>query len=567
LPSSLYWQSKFKDFLDSPSIEDSIHFFLTSAAIFTYIAFMPYLYDKFKKKVTALEEKGEHKISLKSLSHEAYNTLNLEAEREKANFVRLFSKDEAIKKLDDILYEHPQDSLSYYLRARIYADKEKSREYISDLYHMLITFSEKKDEREKATRILKENWHHELIYLGLFSSTKKPRFKMKRCLEATARGVWNKEKNRPRSIFRDELRPLLREQYPKSTLDFLEALVTENEYYKEDSKNLEESAKKEAKELYYKAFAELTQAKNFHFREELDSTNQVFMGKIPSLPNVLFIGKTNKQLHELKQEYDFLRRIHGSFDVVKTSSLPYPFYFGKIGDRFFLIERFLDGKLLYQVLENPHPDINPVKKSLKALVEIDEALSSNYFIFGSNLIPLFDYKSELAKRIDRAPNLAPHKDIIMESFSPILEEIQQLENQICHGDPHSRNFVVAYDDVKLLDFEKLTWANPFYDICYFLEQPDISKNINNREEFGQEVLGHKAFDFSKYPLMASYIDLLQTVRSSSWYSKRQDEQYLELEKYFRSRAIENLNHIKGNFSSLKKKKLEGLVEILEKENK
>jgi thiamine kinase-like enzyme len=201
------------------------------------------------------------------------------------------------------------------------------------------------------------------------------------------------------------------------------------------------------------------------------------------------------------------------------------------------------------------------------LVEIDEALSSNYFIFGSNLIPLFDYKSELAKRIDRAPNLAPHKDIIMESFSPILEEIQQLENQICHGDPHSRNFVVAYDDVKLLDFEKLTWANPFFDICYFLEQPDISKNINNREEFGQEVLGHKAFDFSKYPLMASYIDLLQTVRSSSWYSKRQDEQYLELEKYFRSRAIENLNHIKGNFSSLKKKKLEGLVEILEKENK
>jgi len=506
---------------------------------------------------------------------EIFDYLDVDARREKANFLRFFSKDDALGELDYILFKRPRDSLSYFLKAKIYSQEEHMREYISNFYHMLFSFSEDKNEREKAVKVMNQNVDDIFLYFFLPSFKnalcsrlkKKPSFIMKRTLAVVARGYWKKEKDRPRKVFREEFCPLVEKQFPEATLDFLEALVTENEYYDSDSMYEKDLARKEAKELYTKAFEKLTQTDNFSFQDELESSNQVFLGKVPLLPSVLFVGKTNEEPHELKKEYDLLRRIHDSIDIIETSLVPFPFYFGRINDKYFLFERFFEGKLLSEEIRNFYVPPLVLTKALKNLISLDEAFSSNYYLFGSSTIPIYDYYSELSKRIERAPSLAPKKDLILECCSPFLEELKNADNQICHGDPHSRNFIVSYKDVKVLDFEKLTWAHPFFDISYFLEQPDISKRIEDRVAFGKDALADKHYDFKNYPLAASFVDILQTVRCSSWYANQPKEYFLQLGKYFQDRALTNIDAIKGNFSPEKRKKLEGLVKIIEEESK
>ncbi|MDI3473791.1 MAG: Phosphotransferase enzyme family [Candidatus Woesearchaeota archaeon] len=485
----------------------------------------------------------------------------------------------SLKELDDLLSENPFDPVLHLAKSMNYVESVNVKPYLDELYMMMMGFSNSLKEREVTQFFVNHTLIHEYTtFPKMWNALSKQtgytyQYPLKRIAILIARGTADSKKNRPITAFR-ELLPLFEKEASKEMLDFIQGMILENELYSKKNAHLKLKAEEEAKAIYYEWFENFLKQGLFTIYSKPDSTNDVFIGKAPYLPNLLFVGKKSKEPSSIENEFNILNKIYFSELLKDKSILPRPFYFGKVGDEYYLAERFFDGELLRDYLKNPSKSNYASSEALSILYGLMNLITENSSSLGFDSIPEYNYENELERKLEKSSDFSLAKDDIMDAFSIIFKELENIDRSLSHGDPHSGNFIFSkYFGTKVIDFERLAWAHYLFDIAYFLEQPDVSETIDDRVDFAYDSIKSsksskkikKKYIEENYPLFASYVDLLQAARSSVWYEKKSDDSYLGLGNYFKNRASYNLNELKNRVDSKPKKKLEQLISFLDEE--
>lgn len=554
-------------------------FYLVESSILIYILFQilrntPNLYKDLKKR---LEKSIKHNPSFSETIagiKDGFKSLKREF---KASSSYYLSEKRSLKVADEVISEDPFEPVSHLSKSLIYADDLDVENYLNELYMMMAGFSNSRTEREGSVWFI-DSITSSPIYASFpkignaisKQSGKMHQYQMRRAAILIVRGNADSEKNRPINAFR-ELLPLFEKEVSKETLDFIQGMILENELYSKKNAHLKLKAEEEAKEIYNEWFENFLKQGLVTIYYKPDSTNDVFIGKAPYLPNLLFVGKKSKEPSSIENEFNILNKIYYSELIKDKSIIPRPFYFGKVGDEYYLAERFFGGELLRDYLKNPSKSNYASSEALSVLFGLMNLITENSSALGFDSLPEYNYEDELTRKLEKSSDFSSMKDDIIDAFSIIFKELDNMERSLSHGDPHSGNFIFSkYFDTKIIDFERLAWANYLFDIAYFLEQPDISETIDDRVDFAYDSVKRSKKIKNReikenYPLFASYVDLLQAARSSVWYENKSDDSYLELGNYFKNRASYNLNELKGKYDSKPKKKLEQLISFLDEE--
>ncbi|MDK2907930.1 MAG: hypothetical protein PWQ87_388 [Candidatus Woesearchaeota archaeon] len=573
-----YYYSKLLDMMDSLGTMESLFYVLVPTVLIKPIAHLvrstPNSYNEAKK---ILEKSIKYNPSFSETISGIKNYFKSLNREFKASSSYYRSKKRSLKLADEVISETPFEPISHFSKSLIYADDLDVEHYLNELYVMMVSFSNSLIEREAVARFIDYN-----TLSSFYVSFPKIRnaiskqfgkmhqYQMRRATFLIARGTADSEKNRPINAFR-ELLPLFEKEVSKETLDFIQGMILENELYSKKNAHLKLKAEEEAKEIYKEWFENFLKQGLFTVYSKPDSTNDVFIGKAPYLPNLLFVGKKSKEPSSIENEFNILNKIYYSELLKDKSIMPRPFYFGKIGDEYYLAERFFDGELLRDYLKNPSKSNYASSEALSVLFGLMNLITENSSALGFDSLPEYNYEDELTRKLEKSSDFSSMKDDIIDAFSIIFKELDNMERSLSHGDPHSGNFIFSkYFGTKIIDFERLAWANYLFDIAYLLEQPDISETIDDRVDFAYDSVKRSKKIKNReikenYPLFASYVDLLQAARSSVWYENKSDDSYLELGNYFKNRASYNLNELKGKYDSKPKKKLEQLISFLDEE--
>lgn len=563
---------------DSLGTKEAIYYiFLSAVLVDLSVRIVRITPSSYKEMRKLLEKSIKYNPSFSETISGIKNSFNLLKREFKASRSYYKSKKRSLKLADEVISEEPFEPISHFSKSLVYAGDLDVEHYLNELYTMMAGFSNSMTEREDFVRVI-DNITSSPIYASfpkIGNAISKPfgkmhQYQMRRAAILIARGTADSETNRPINAFR-ELLPLFEKEVPKEMLDFLQGMILENELYSKKNAHLKLKAEEEAKEIYHEWFENFLKQGMFTIYSKPDSTNDVFIGKAPYLPNMLFVGKKSKEPSNIENEFNILNKIYYSELLKDKSIIPRPFYFGKVGDEYYLAERFFDGELLRDYLKNPSKSNYASSEALSILFGLMNLITENSPSLGFDSISEYNYEDELTRKLEKSSDFSSIKDDIVDAFSIIFKELNNIERSLSHGDPHSGNFIFSkYFGTKVIDFERLAWANYLFDIAYFLEQPDVSETIDDRVDFAYDSVKRSKKIKNKeikenYPLFASYVDMLQAARSSVWYEKKSDDSYLELGNYFKNRASYNLNELKNKYDSKPKKKLEQLISFLDEE--
>jgi len=168
-------------------------------------------------------------------------------------------------------------------------------------------------------------------------------------------------------------------------------------------------------------------------------------------------------------------------------------------------------------------------KAFDTLIDINKEIT-NKFSFLDEVLT-YDYLDVLLKALNKMNLDEYSKDLIIDFFIPVIDKIKEDRIWFCHGDAHYGNFLISRNKIIIIDFEKSFWGNRYYDLAFFIQQPNVIK-----EEEWKEFIREKFYDFDEemFNLTSLYVSFIILSRSSRWYKETYNKYYYQLKEHFKN---------------------------------